>query len=210
MKIKRHHFVTLILTAGTMALALALLFLNQWFAKRVEPQVDVRKIEVATLPPPPPPPPAQQQEVQDTRLTLSLEGDGAAIEVAPLTIEKPKLTLKQPPIKMNMAVDFSNALTIDWQGFGLDQLDSIPRLLTRIKTQYPAQLLRQGITRTTVKLDVYINETGKIKLIGASGQHHNALKNAITTLVKRSRFSPPQKNGQSVAARFIWPVEFSK
>ena len=210
MKIKRHHFYTLLLTSGFMLLAIALLFVNQWFAKQVEPQVLVREVHVAALPPPPPPPPPQQSVQVEQSLNLSLEGDGAAMDVALVEIEKPQLQLTPPPVTMQMDVDFSNSLTVDWQAFGLNELDSLPSLLTRTKTSYPRALVSQGINKVTVKLDVFIDESGRPKLLSVESPHQKVLTKAITTLIKRSRFTPPIKDGQTVAARFIWPVEFKK
>ncbi|WP_435275749.1 energy transducer TonB [Psychrobium sp. nBUS_13] len=210
MKIKRHHFYTLLLTSGFMLLAIALLFVNQWFAKQVEPQVLVREVHVAALPPPPPPPPPQQSVQVEQSLNLSLEGDGAAMDVALVEVEKPQLQLTPPPVTMQMDVDFSNSLSVDWQAFGLNELDSLPSLLTRTKTNYPRTLMSQGINKVTVKLDVFIDESGRPKLLSVESPHQKALTKAITTLIKRSRFTPPTKDGQTVAARFIWPVEFKK
>lgn len=208
MKLKRHHFFTLLLTAIMMLAALTLLFINQWLNNKIDPEVLVRKVEVVTLSPPPPPPPIQQQQVIDQRINLSLEGDGAPIEVS-LNIKAPDIDLPLPPVKMQMNIDFSNALTIDWKGFSLSELDNPPQLLTtRSTSQYPKALVRQGIVKTTVRLDIFVNEHGKVKLIRANGQHHKILKNAILKLIKKSRFTPPIKNGKAVAARFVWPVEF--
>jgi len=210
MKIKRHHFYTLLITMAMMLIAVALLFVNEWFAKRIDPEVLVRQVHVASLPPPPPPPPPQQTVQVEQTLSLSLEGDGAAMDASLVEVERPELMLTPPPMTVQMNVDFSDALNIDWQAFGLDDLDSVPSLLTRAKTKYPRALVKQGILQITVKLDVFIDEQGKPTLIAIRGKHHKELSNAINELVKRARFTPPTKDGQSVAARFVWPVEFKK
>jgi len=193
-----------------MLIAVALLFVNEWFAKRIDPEVLVRQVHVASLPPPPPPPPPQQTVQVEQTLSLSLEGDGAAMDASLVEVERPELMLTPPPMTVQMNVDFSDALNIDWQAFGLDDLDSVPSLLTRAKTKYPRALVKQGILQITVKLDVFIDEQGKPTLIAIRGKHHKELSNAINELVKRARFTPPTKDGQSVAARFVWPVEFKK
>jgi len=210
MKIKRHHFYTLLITVAMMLVAVALLFANEWFAKRIDPEVLVREVHVASLPPPPPPPPPQQTVQVEQTLSLSLEGDGAAMDVSLVEVERPQLMLTPPPMTVQMNVDFSDALNIDWQAFGLDDLDSVPSLLTRAKTKYPRALVKQGILQVTVKLDVFINEQGKPTLIAIRSKYQKELSNAINELVKRARFTPPTKDGQPVAARFVWPVEFKK
>ncbi len=209
MKIKRHHFYTLLLTISMMLIALALLFMNEWLSKKVDPEVAVREVHLVSLPPQPPLP-AQPREAPQQKITLSLEGDGPIMDISLIKIVQPKMQLTPPPIAMQMNVDFSDTLNIDWQAFGLDELDSIPRLLTRAKTAYPKALVKQGVLQTTVKLDVYIDETGRAKLLGVHGQHQKVLTFAISELIKRARFSPPTKDGNQVAARFVWPVEFKK
>lgn len=190
--------------------ALALLFINEWFAKRVDPEVLVREIHVASLPPPPPPPQPQQTVETEQTLSLSFEGDGAAMDVSLVKIDKPQLQLKQPPMTTQMQVNFNTDLAIDWEAFGLDELDSIPSLLTRVKTKYPRALVQQGVMQVIVKLDVFIDETGKPTLVGVRSPHQQALSTAINKLVKTAQFTPPTKDGQPVAARFVWPVEFKK
>lgn len=190
--------------------ALTLLFVNEWFANRVDPEVLVREVHVAALPPPPPPPPPQQTVETEQTISLSFEGDGAAMDVSLVKIDKPELQLKQPPMAVPMNVDFNTDLAIDWEAFGLDELDSIPSLLTRAKTKYPRALARQGIMHVIVKLDVFIDETGKPTLVAVHSPHQKALSTAINRLIKIARFTSPTKDGQPVAARFVWPVEFKK
>ena len=210
MNIKRHHFYTLLISVGMLLFAVALLFVNEWFSQRVDPQVLVREVHMASLPPPPPPPPPQKTVEVEQTISISLEGDGAAMDVSLVKVDTPKLQLTPPPMNVNMSVDFNESLAIDWQAFGLDELDDIPRLLTRVKTVYPRVLVKQGILQTIVKLDVFIDETGKPSLVAIRSKHQKALSNTINELIKRARFTPPTKDGQPVSARFVWPVEFQK
>ena len=210
MKIKRHHFYTLLLTITMMILALALLFINDWLSTYIEPKVEVREIHVATLPPPPPPPESQQIQTPQPSMTLSFTGDGPSIDISDIKIEQPLFKQPQPSVQMQMNVDFSDNLTVDWQAFGLGELDSVPSLLTRAKSSYPKALVKKGIMQVVVKLDIFIDESGKPTLISIKAPHYPELNSTITTLVKRARFSPPTKAGENVAARFIWPVEFKK
>jgi hypothetical protein len=210
MKIKRHHFYTLLLTIIMMITAVALLFMNEWLSKHIEPKVEVREVHIAAVTPPPPSPPAQQVQAPEQSVTLSLEGDGPTINISKIVIEQPKAHLTPQPINTEMNVDFSNALTIDWQAFSIGDLDSIPTLLTQTKSTYPKDLIKQGILKVVIKLDIFIDELGKPTLISVSGEYYTELTSIITKLIKHSRFSPPTKNGKSVAARFVWPVEFKK
>ena len=210
MKIKRHHFYTTLIALALMLSAVTLLFINDWLSKRILPQVNVRKIQVASLPPPPPPPAPQQVQQTQQTLTLSIEGEGPAMDVSLIKVEQPKILLTPPKMAMPMQVEVSNDLQIDWQAFGLDQLDSIPTLLTKVTTIYPRALVKRGIKKVVLRLDVFIDEHGKPRLITIEGLAYQELTSAVNKLIKRSRFTPPTKDGQSVAARFIWPVEFKK
>jgi len=209
MKIKRHHFFTLVLTISMMLIALALLFINDWLSKHIDPKVNVREVKIVSLPPPPPPQ-IQQEQAPQQSITLNLEGDGAAMAISLIKVEQPKIELTAPPLTRQVNIDFSDALNIDWQAFGLDELDSVPTILTRAKSTYPKALVKQGILHVTVKLEVFISESGKPTLIAIRGKYHKALTIPIAELVKRARFSPPTKDGIPVTARFVWPVEFKK
>jgi len=211
MKIKRHHFYTTLITLSLMTLAITLLFVNDWLAKRIDPEVKVRSIQVATLPPPPPPPPPMQQVQQTVQtMSLSMEGNGAAMDISLIKIKLPQMQLAAPPMMTTQDLNLSDALAIDWQAFGLDDLDGVPTVVTNVSTAYPRSLSIKGINRVKLKLDIFIDELGKPRLIAVKGQQYKELIPAVTRLIKRSRFTPPTKNGVNVVARFIWPVEFKK
>jgi len=110
------------------------------------------------------------------------------------------------PQTQNLNVD----LAVDWQAFGLGELDSMPVLLTKIKAIFPRSLARKGITEAKVALDVFIDEQGVVSLIGIKSLPYEELRDSINTIIRTSRFSVPTKNNQPVRARFIWPVEFKK
>ncbi len=210
MKLKRHHIYALLLSLVCVSLAVSLLFINQWFSKQAERTVLVREVKMVSLAPPPPPPPTQQQQTPPQALTLAIEGQGAAIEIS--LVEPPKLTIDaQTPVPlMHAQPDWENELTIDWQAFGLNELDGLPQLLTQIKASFPNSLARKGIYQVIVKLDVFIDEQGSVSLIAIADNPHHELNSAIDKIIKSSRFSIPKKNGEAVKARFIWPVEFKK
>ncbi|MBU2895043.1 energy transducer TonB [Colwellia sp. D2M02] len=210
-KPNRFHFVAFIASSVLMIMALLGILASNWFANEYEPKVMVRKVNQAFTPPPPPPPPVNRQtsEAQPT-IDLSAAGEGPSLAIADIKIKQNFDPMLSPPEMNHSANDFELDLAVDWQAFGLGELDSIPVLLTQIKTAFPRSLARKGIKKAKVALDVFIDEQGSITLVGIKEMPYEELSDAINKIIRDSRFSVPTKNGQAVRARFIWPVEFKK
>ena len=210
MKVKRHRALSFIISLLLLGGALSLLFINQWFGESYNKTVEVRQVHLVSLPPPPPPAEQQEQVESVLDMQLAIEGSGPAIEMT-LNSKLDPLA-KQPPARptFNASTDWQTDLSVDWQAFGLDELDGLPTLLTQAKSVYPNSLVRKGIEQLVVKLDVFIDEQGALTLVAITGTHYPELDSVIKKLIRQSRFSSPIKNGQPVRARFIWPVEFKK
>jgi protein TonB len=210
-KLNRYHIFAFLSSVALMLFSLLGIFASNWFSEKYEPQVMVREVTQAYTPPPPPPKPVTRQNTQ-SQLTLDLNASGAgpALSITDLKIKQP-LTLKlTPPDLTQQTNDLNLDLAIDWQAFGLGELDSVPVLLTQIKAIFPRSLARKGITKAKVSLDVFIDEQGRITLISITEMPYDELLDAINKIIRTSRFSVPTKNSQPVRARFIWPVEFKK
>lgn len=210
-KPNRFHIIAFIASSALMVLALLGILASNWFANEYEPKVMVRKVNQAFTPPPPPPPPVNKQtsEAQPT-IDLNATGEGPSLTIADIKIEQNFDPMLSPPEMNHSANDFELDLSVDWQAFGLGELDSIPVLLTQIKTVFPRSLARKGIKKATVALDVFIDEQGNITLVGIKEMPYEELSDSIHKIIRDSRFSIPTKNGQAVRARFIWPLEFKK
>lgn len=210
-KLTRHHILAFIASTCLMLLALLGIFASDWFSQQYDPKVVVRKITQAFTPPPPPPKPVIKQATQ-TQLSIDLNaaGIGPALDITQVIIKQPPNPLLIPPDFNHAVSDFNLDLAIDWQAFGLGELDSMPVLLTQLKTVFPRSLARKGINQAKVSLDVFIDEQGNITLIGIKELPYKELLDSIHKIIRSSRFSVPTKNGQAVRARFIWPVEFKK
>lgn len=188
------------------------------FAKEVgilkDDTIEIREIKLAAPPPPPPPPPqAQQIESNSTpSLDLSATGNGVAMEFVEMKMENNlELSELENPSEKSLPKDWNESLSVNWNSFGLGELDENPRLLTSIKIQdYPKALIRRKIFHVRVVLDVFIDETGQATLRGIKDNMHPELDSIIKRLVKRTRFSAPMKDGRPVRASFDWPLEFDK
>jgi len=210
-KLNRYHIFAFISSIGLMLLALLGVVASHWFSAQYEPKVMVREVTQAYTPPPPPPQPVTKQTTQ-TELTLDLNasGTGPSLEITDLKINEPLNPMLSPPDFNHQTSELNIDLAVDWQAFGLGELDSVPVLLTQIKAIFPRSLARKGITKAKVSLDVFIDEQGSISLIGITEMPYEELLSAVNKIIRTSRFSVPTKNSQPVRARFIWPVEFKK
>lgn len=193
-------------------LLVALVLIYQNALKSHTPTLTIRKTELAVaLPPPPPPQTVQRQQTsQEPVVDLTVSGQGAILsfskqkargDLSVDALEKPAL---------NVAThDWNTSLQIDWNAFGLGDLDETPRLLSNIKVKFPRTLIQRGINSAKVELDVLIDETGKVLLKQVNRNPYPELDEAIKQLVGNARFTAPKKNAVVVRARFNWPVEFT-
>ncbi len=210
-KLNRFHVFAFIASCSLMLLALLGIFAGNWFANEYEPKVMVRKVTQAYTPPPPPSKPVSRpiSEAQPA-IDLNTAGEGPSLNVSELTIKQDFDPMLSPPELNHAPHDLNLDLAIDWQAFGLGELDSVPVLLTQIKAAFPRSLARKGIKKAKVALDVFIDEQGNITLVAIKEMPYKELLDSINKIIRNSRFSVPTKNGQAVRARFIWPVEFKK
>ena len=187
---------------------LALLWLGQLAERVIDDKVVVREIAMVALPPPPPPQNISQAESAEPMHSLVVQGAGAAIQAIEIKVASKLAIVKPKTPNIQANAPKWQPMTVNWDAFSLNQLDDLPRLLTPVKARLPKSLTRQGITAFIVKLDVFIDEHGRVSLIDVVENPYRELKPEIDKIVKQSRFSSPKKDGETVRARFIWPIEF--
>ncbi|MEM9530580.1 MAG: TonB family protein [Pseudomonadota bacterium] len=168
-----------------------------------------RRIDIAApAPPPPPPPPSTNQEPADPSLKLELsEGSSSSLRLPKATVD-PGLKVENlaRPIARIQPMTFDINVNADMQEFGLAQLDNRPRLLTELKVSFPQSLRSRGITSVRVRVQVVIDQTGSVTLREIVENPHAELEPQIRALVRRARFTSPEKDGQKVRAAFVWPM----
>ncbi|MEI4551955.1 energy transducer TonB [Pseudoalteromonas spongiae] len=208
MKKVTSHSIAMLVAFAILTSALSLVMLSRFLTTGVQKSLTVRNIETMSLPPPPPPPPPMTQPQVDTpTIAISASGEGPQIT---MSLVKPEVTYTQQPIDITFQVDdinWSDSLDVDWQAFGLSDLDSLPRSLANLKFNVPKKIRRSGVKRFDIVLDVLINEQGKVTLIDIKENPFPSFKKEIKRIVKIARFTPPKKNGENVKARFNWPIE---
>jgi hypothetical protein len=208
-KPNRFHIFAFLASCSLMVIALLGILASNWLANEYEPKVLVRKVNQAFTPPPPPPKPVTRPttEAQPT-IDLNTTGEGPSLVISNISIKQDFTPMLSPPDMTHSASDFDLDLSVDWQAFGLGELDSIPVLLSKLEAVFPRSLTRKGIKKANASLDVFIDEHGSVTLISIKEMSHKELADPIKNMIRNSRFSVPTKNGQPVRARFIWPVEF--
>ncbi|WP_027670583.1 hypothetical protein [Rheinheimera baltica] len=200
-----------------LAFALSLLLLAaalgmMWYARQFEPQqaqLLVRPLDVAMLPlPPPPPPPSPPQPVTHAAALDVKISHSAAVKIPThqIKVPQPKLSINAPQPQIEQLQ--WQSLDLQITAFSLAQLDTLPVLQTPLNVTFPRSLTRQGVTNVLVKLDILINEQGRLTLLDVLENPYPELRPEIERLVRNSRFSMPTKGNAAVSARFIWPIEF--
>lgn len=200
------HLLASLVSLAILTAALAILWLGSTVSNSIEPKVTIREVSVVPTTPPPPPPSPSQQAVE-TPLTLQVQGAGPSIE---MSLADPQIQMDKPDLpEISTTMPQFQSLEIDWEAFDLNDLDGLPSLLSPLKIKFPKSLVRQGIKRVLIKLDVVIDEMGQLTLINIIENPHPELKPEILRLIRNTRFTAPKKDNESVRARFIWPVEIT-
>ncbi|CAM3111719.1 hypothetical protein [Pseudoalteromonas distincta] len=206
-KNNRHPLFAFGLSLIVLSAALLLLWLGQLAEHHMQDKVVVREIAMVALPPPPPTSISQQQTSEPMQ-SLTVEGAGASIQAVKIKIKTNLSIVKPDTPNVKVNAPQWQSMSVNWDAFSLNQLDGLPTLLTPVKAVLPKSLTRRGVDVFTVKLDVFIDESGKLSLIEVVQNPYPELKPAIDKIIKQSRFSAPKKEGETVRARFIWPIEF--
>lgn len=195
-----------LLSVALLTIALIILWLGHWLKLTTSDTVTIREVAVLSSPPPPPPPPPVQQPMVDTAVDVQVQGAGPALQM--LNIKQKPIDIAKPDV---LALDTSDtqwqSLEVNWDAFDLNDLDTLPTLLTPVRAVFPKSLSRRGVKFALIKLDVMIDEKGQVSLIGVVENPYPELNGEIQKVVRNSRFSAPQKNNEPVRARFIWPIE---
>ena len=198
------HAKASVLSLLVLSAALGLLWLGYWLPSIQQQKLDIREIALA-VPPPPPPPPPPQQPIVESPVTLEVQGSGPAINIAKI---EQKIEWQEPDVPPIETSETNwQTLDINWDAFSLDDLDSTPTLITPLRLTLPKSLSQRGIEKVLVKLDIMINEKGKVTLNRIALNPHPELIPELQRMIPRVRFTAPTKDKKAVRVQFIWPIE---
>lgn len=194
---------------GLTACLTALLALLQGAAEEPPPRTVVRQVDLGAQPPPPPPPTAVRRPPPLATLELAenipspvalVAREDVAETFSVEELEKPEIALESPMLARD--------LSVNWAAFGLDQLDTLPRLITDLQVRFPKELADRGVARVAVELSVMIDESGSVYLKRVVKNAHAEMHGEIRRVIRRARFTTPTKDGVPVRAVFVWPLVF--
>jgi len=92
-------------------------------------------------------------------------------------------------------VDFGTGF--EYQACGLKNLDRIPTPVSVVTPTYPREWAEKGISGRVV-VDFYIDETGKVRFVGAQSSANELLAAIAVAAVDKWQFAPPTRKGSPV------------
>ena len=199
-------FLALILTIGLLVF-LALTRLD--FASEA-PTLTIRSIDRAapvSLPAPPPPaaektPPPPPPPTDLPKLKLEMD------PIAPPIKAATDVPLDVPPTLADFAP--VNEAPRESMSFSGNELDSAPKLLNRPIARFPDELKAQGVLRGLIKIAVAISPSGRVKTLHVVSATHVELIPEAKKIVESARFTAPTKDGRTVHAQYVWPIQINR
>jgi len=175
----------------------------------------VRKVEVAEIVPPEPPP-TQQLTAKSSHsaapgpsIDVLGSGSGPALAYA----ENPKLVIKKmqqvdKPQLNKESLDIGNNLTLNFPLHPVEELDSIPRLVSNNHISFPRRLRESGIDKVATKVEIIIDAQGKAYVKKIVDPVYPEMVEVIRKAINDSRFTVPTKNGRPVQAVYLYNLTF--
>ena len=210
------HGTAVLLGAVVMTLALFLI-LPVLEAINADPtdKFIVQSVSTANVPPPPPPPEEKPKEEKKEEK-----------EPPKFTETAPPLDLSQLELALNAGVGSGDGLLPDLtnrlpgaQGetgdvdslFDISDLDQKPRVVFQPGPQINAQMQKQQkASANTVYIVFIVDQDGRVQDAKIQNSSNPVFDSAALSAVKRWKFEPGKRNGQSVRFRMRVPITFPK
>jgi periplasmic protein TonB len=177
--------------------------------------VNVRPIEVADIPPPPPPPTRQMEMKTEHNASeapsIDVLGSGSGPALA--FSEHPKMALQKmqevekPKINQG-SLDLSENININFPLHQVEELDSIPRLVSNNHISFPRRMRESGIDKVATKVEIIIDAQGKAYVKKIVDPVYPEMVEVIRKAINDSRFTVPTKNGRAVQAVYLYSLTF--
>lgn len=120
-----------------------------------------------------------------TRLTFTIEAVGVVVSM-------------DASIYLRNHMESLFGMSWDYRTFNLQELDAIPVPQHTVVPSYPPQVAERN--QGAVRVDFYIDETGRVRVPIAQPDAPTELGNAAVAAVRQWKFSPPLRNGRPVLA----------
>ena len=224
-----------ILMAGALLALLGLTRLLVPVQKTVD--LEIREIDITTLPEPPPPPPeepppeapppppslTQISQVPDpTRvavpkadvpLDLKMPVDSFFTDVEPAPLPQPVVRKAPPAPRPKPTVQprpKAPPAPVAKSHYSIGELDGKPRLIRHGSAQFPSSLARRGVSQGTVVFEVELSERGRVSVRRVISASHSELVAPARRIASSASFTAPTRRGQRVKAIMRWPITLRK
>lgn len=200
------------LALGGAILLAVLLFLliplTQMLHSPEKPDVVVREIQISAPPPPkspplpeetPPPEPIEQiPDIPQDPPPIDLQL--LDIQLSPGTGDAVAMGTPMPTLQSSDYVQDIKEL------FSFDDLSEVPRLLHAPSFRFPSDLVRRGISKGKVVVEIDILTNGSAQLHRIVSSTNRELEPVARDIIARARFTKPMVDGQPQRVRGRFPL----
>lgn len=202
------------------------------------PDLEIREIEISAVPEPPPPPPEEpppdapppppaltelSQIPDPTRVPVpkaeipfdvTLPIDPFFTDTEPAPLPKPVVQQVQrrssPQVPNKPTLPRRAPAPIAKSYYKISELDGKPSLIRHGRASFPQSLLRRGVRKGTVLLEVELSENGAVRVRRVISASYPELVAPARRVAATARFTPPTRGGRRVKAVMRWPITIKK
>jgi protein TonB len=172
----------------------------------------VRPLDVQLTPPPEPPPPERPvEQTSNPTPSINLMGPGNGPELTYSESAKPAMNnlakVEQPQFDRNK-IDLAANLSVDFPILEVQELDSVPRLLSTNRINFPRTLRERGVNRVATQVEIIIDQQGRAYVKKIIDPVYPEMVDIIRKAINDSRFTTPTKNGRPVQAVYLYTLMF--
>ncbi|HEY6527227.1 MAG TPA: hypothetical protein VIZ65_00935 [Cellvibrionaceae bacterium] len=216
LKFRSYRLLPWFISLAIVAIFTWLVLILQIATDKPTDEVTVRKIEtIATLPPPPPPPPPELKTTkpQSAAPSISLINLGEGTGPGMVYKENSKMAINameqvQKPKFNKESLDIENNLSMSFPLHTVEELDSVPRLLSSNHISFPRRMRESGIDKVATKVEIIIDAKGKAYVKKIVDPVYPEMVEVIRKAINDSRFTVPTKNGRPVQAVYLYNLTF--
>ena len=181
----------------------------------VEGSTKTYELALEEIPPYLPPPPEEPVPIRisDTRnIVIDMIGPASGPKVEFKSI--PKIAIQQetkvaqPDVDIDFSKSFAQLTGVD-ELFDVQNLDEKPRIIQSSFTSIPRSLRRKGVTRVETRVQIVIDETGKVHIRSIVDPKYEIMRPIIRKHIDGIRFSIPTKYGKPVSASYLFYLNFN-
>lgn len=183
--------------------------LTQMFDQPEKPDLAVREIRISPPPPPDaPPPPEETPPDQPETAPEEIPEAPPPVDLQPLDVdltagssEAIQMGARLPSFQME-----TDSVSDIEELFTFDDLSESPRLLNTPRFRYPSSLVRRGIEKGRVIVEIDILPDGSARLRRIVSSTEPELEPIARRIVKQAQFTSPEIDGQPQTVRGRFPL----